>query len=186
MLTYEGVTGKKVKEQQTPGYPNKCLTKLKDEAQIIKGKEYRSLVGKILYYVNKMDVACSNAVRELAQHLDSPGEEHWKALGRLVGYLKTRIGTGKIMKKPKELRVVGWSDSDYAKKEDRKSIGGNISTFGGSTVYGSSKGQSCVCLSSTEAEYVAMGTLAQEIRFEQQLLDEIVGDKQIYPSIIHD
>ena len=183
---YEKVTGKKVKDQNTPGYPNKCLTKLKDESQIFKVKEYRSLVGKILYYVNKMDVACSNAVRELAQHLDSPGEEHWKALSRLVGYIKTRIGVGKIIRKPEELRVVGWSDSDYAKREDRKSIGGNISTIGGSAVFGSSKGQSCVCLSSTEAEYVAMGTLAQEIRFEQQLMDEIVGDEQIYPSIIYE
>ena len=183
---YEKVTGKKVKDQLIPGYPNKWLTKLKDESKIVRQKEYRSLVGKILYYVNKMDVACSNAVRELAQHLDSPGEEHWKALGRLVGYLKTRIGVGKIMRKPMELRVVGWSDSDYAKQEDRKSIGGNISTIGGSVVYGSSKGQNCVCLSSTEAEYVAMGTLAQEIRFEQQLLDEIVGKDQKYPSVIHE
>ena len=123
---YEQTTGKKVKEQVTPGYPNKWLLKLKDLSKIIKEKEYRSLIGKILYYVNKMDVGCSNAVRELAQHLDSPGEEHWKALGRLVGYLKTRIGKGRIIRKPLELRVVGWSDSDYAKAEDRKSIGGNM------------------------------------------------------------
>ena len=66
-----------------------------------------------------------------------------------------------------EFRAVGWSDSDYAKAEDRKSIGGNICTIGGS-----------ITLSSTEAEYVAMESLAQEMRFEQRLLDEIVGDKQ--------
>lgn len=31
---------------------------------------------------------CANAIRELSSHLESPGEEHWKALDRLVGYLK--------------------------------------------------------------------------------------------------
>ena len=85
--------------------------------------------------MNKMDITCANAVRELAQYLDSPGEEHQKALGRLVGYLKTRIGKGKIIRKPMELRVVGWSNSDYAKAEDRKNIGGNICTIGGSITF---------------------------------------------------
>ena len=183
---YEKMIGKEVKMQETPGYPKQCLTKLKDENKIIKQKEYRSLVGKMLYYVNKMDIPCSNAIRELAQHLEAPGEEHWKYINRMVGFLKTRIKKGKIIRKPKELRYVGWSDSDYAKAKDRKSITGNITTLGGSPVHGSSKGQSCVCLSSTEAEYVALSTLAQEMRFGQQLLDEIAGDEHQYPGILYE
>ena len=183
---YKETTGQEVSDQVSPGYPNKCLKKTEEESKIVKEKEYRSLVGKILYYVNKMDIPCSNAIRELAQHLDSPSEEHWKALKRIVGYLKTRIGKGKMLRRPKELRIIGWSDSDYAKAEDRASITGNLSSVGGSVVYGSSKGQKCVCLSSTEAEYVAMSTLAQEIRFEQQLLDEIAGNEHKYPSIIYE
>ena len=184
VMSYEKCIGKKVKSQKTPGIPNKFLTKIKEDEEIIKQKEYRSLVGKILYYVNKMDVACANAIRELTQHLENPGAEQWKAMQRIVGYLSTRIGKGRIVRGPKELRIVGWTDSDYAKAEDRKSISGNMTTIGGSIIHGMSKGQNCVCLSSTEAEYVAMSTLAQEIRFEQQLLDEIAGQEHLYPSII--
>ena len=56
-----------------------------------------------------MDLACaSNAVRELTQHLDSPGEEHWNSLRRLVGYLKRKIRIGKEIVKPKALRI--WLD----------------------------------------------------------------------------
>ena len=183
---FEKVIRKEVKIQNTPGYPGKFLTKIKDENKKLKQEEYRSIIGKTLYYVNKMDTACSNAIRELTQHLEAPGEEHWKALRRLIGFLKTRRKIGRIIKRPKELRVVGWSDSDYAKALERNSISGNICTIGGSIVYGTSKGQKCVCLSSTEAEYVAMSTLAQEIRFEQQLLDEIAEDEHIYPSIIYE
>lgn len=40
-----------------------------------------------------------------------------------------------------------------------------------------------MCLSSTEAEYVAMSTLIQDVRFEQQLLDEIAEQEHLYPSI---
>ena len=181
---FEKVIGKEVKIQNTPGYPGKFLTKLKDENKKLRQEDYRSIIGKTLYYVNKMDTACSNAIRELTQHLEAPGEEHWKALNRLIGFLKTRRKIGKIIKRPRELRVVGWSDSDYAKALERNSISGNICTIGGSMVYGTSKGQKCVCLSSTEEEYVAIGTLAQEIRFEQQLLDEIAGDEHVYPSIV--
>ena len=53
-----------------------------------------------------MDLACSNAIRELTQHLDAPGEEHSKALNILIGYLKVRIGVGKKIRKPLELRVI--------------------------------------------------------------------------------
>ena len=182
--TYENIIGKAVKEQTSPGYPNQSLKKISKRSEVVREKEYRSLIGKILYYVNKMDLACSNAIRELTQHLDAPGEKHWKALGRLIGYLKTRIGVGKKIRRPLELRVIGWSDSDYAKAVDRKSVSGNTTTIGGSIIYGTSKGQNSVCLSSTEAEYVAMCTLAKEIRFEQQLLDEIAGKEHVYPSII--
>ena len=136
--------------------------------------------------MNKRDIPCANAIRELAQHLEAPGEEHWKYINRMVGFLKTRIKKGKIIRKPRELRFIGWSDSDYAKAKDRKSITGNITTLGGSPVHGSSKGQNCVCLSSTEAEYVALSTLAQEIRFGQQLLDEIAEDEHKYSGIIYE
>ena len=143
--TYEKIIGKEVKKQTTPGYPNQSLKKITDRSKVVKETEYRSLIGKILYYVNKMDLACSNAIRELTQHLDAPGEEHWKALNRLIGYLKVRIGVGKKIRKPLELRVIGWSDSDYAKAIDRKSISGNTTTVGGSIVFGTSKGQNSVC-----------------------------------------
>ena len=82
--TYEKIIGKPVKEQTSPGYPNQSLKKINKRSEVVREKEYRSLIGKILYYVNKMDLACSNAIRELTQHLDAPGEEHWKALGRLI------------------------------------------------------------------------------------------------------
>ena len=47
-----------------------------------------------------------NAVRELAVHMSHPGTEHWKALGRLIGYLKGKNNRGIIIRKPKVMKAV--------------------------------------------------------------------------------
>ena len=44
--------------------------------------------GKIMYLTTKILPELSNASRELARHMTKPGKEHWKAMERLVGYLK--------------------------------------------------------------------------------------------------
>ena len=181
---YEESTNSKVKDSQTPGAPGKTLKKNEDPDKIIKESEYRSIMGKVLYYVNKMDMTCANAARELSQHLSNPNQDHWKALGKIVGYIKGRINRGKVMRRPKELRVVAWGDSDYAKSDDRKSITGGICSIGGCPTFGCSKGQACVCLSSSDSEYVALGMIAQEVRFQQQLLDEIAKKQHVYPGVI--
>jgi hypothetical protein len=70
----------------SPGYPGTVLSK--NEGEIVNQQEYRSIVGKLSFAVEKCVPDCANAVRDLCGHLESPGEEHWIALGRLIGYLK--------------------------------------------------------------------------------------------------
>jgi hypothetical protein len=55
---------------------------------------------------------------ELAQHLSNPGNQHWKALDRLMGCVKAKKFDGLIYRKPKELRATLFVDSDYAKDLD--------------------------------------------------------------------
>ena len=41
----------------------------------------------------------------------------------MIGNIKANIGRGRILQKPKELRLVAFTDSDYVNdEEDRKSI----------------------------------------------------------------
>jgi hypothetical protein len=77
--------------------------------------------------VKKYVPDCANAVRDLCGHLESPGEEHWKALGRLIGYLKGNYRPLKL-RRQKELRVMGAADTDWGtSKVDRKSgVGGAL------------------------------------------------------------
>ena len=83
---FETSTGSTVKETETPGYPNKFLSK--NEGELARLTECRSMVGKIMYLMTKLAPDLANQAQELPQHLSNPGEQHWKALERLVGHTR--------------------------------------------------------------------------------------------------
>jgi hypothetical protein len=85
---FEQARGKKAKEYATPGTPGKTLKK--NEGHMVDIDAYRSIVGKIMNYAANIAPEICNAVRELAGHLSNPGEEHWEALERCVGYLTSK------------------------------------------------------------------------------------------------
>ncbi|KAI2503386.1 GAG-pre-integrase domain [Fragilaria crotonensis] len=171
--SFETSVGRSIKEAETPGYPNKFLSKNKGEP--VRMTEYRSIVGKIMYLMTKLAPDLANPARELAQHLSNPGDEHWKALERLVGHIKARYYEGLTYRKPKELRPISFVDSDYAKNiDDRKSISSGLHTLGGTLVNWESKTQHVVTLSSTEAEYISLAKGACENKFIMMLLDEVM------------
>ncbi|CAB1112367.1 unnamed protein product [Ectocarpus sp. CCAP 1310/34] len=59
---------------------------------------------------------------------------------------------------------MGYADADFVSKAaDRRSVSGGIVTCGGGAVSWFSRTQMCVTLSTTEAEYVALGDVVKEI-----------------------
>ena len=137
-----------------------------------------------MYFVNKVCPVCLSITRELAKYFACPTKDHWKALLRLVGYIKGNIGKGRLLKKPKEIQIVAFTDSDFANREDRKSVTGGVVTLGGVPTNAISKTQAIVSPSSTEVEYIALSTMAQEVLIQSQMLDELVGDQHIKSSVI--
>jgi hypothetical protein len=62
---------------------------VKHDGEVVELDAYRSIVGEVLTYAKKVAPDMNNVVRELAQFLSKPGPEHWKALERCVGYIKS-------------------------------------------------------------------------------------------------
>ena len=78
-------------------------------------------------YTVKVGLDCANAVRDLAQHMSSPGVDQWKAMEQVVGYLKDKELHGLIMKKPESLTVINYYDARYTMDKDlRKSVSSMI------------------------------------------------------------
>ena len=49
---------------------------------------YRYLVGQVMFFATKLRPTIGNAVRVLSRFMENPSQTYWKALGRLIGYMK--------------------------------------------------------------------------------------------------
>jgi hypothetical protein len=88
----------------------------------------------------------------------NPKETHLIAVKRILRYLKHTPSIGLWYPKGARFELIGYSDSDYAGcKVDRKSTSRGCHLLGRSLVSWSSKKQNSVALSTTEAEYIAVG-----------------------------
>jgi len=155
----------------SPGAPNSVLDKNPGEVLHI---YRRSLVGKIMFFATKIGPKMCNQVRDLARYMSNPGEEHWVALGRLIGYMKGMEIKGMILRNPVDLRTVSLIDSDFAKDPvTRKSVGGELYNLGGCLTANSSKGEKSISNSTAEAEYKSLSNGGREAKFQQMLLEEI-------------
>jgi hypothetical protein len=56
--------------------------------------------------------------------VDTPGQVQWEALKRVMRYVKKTIDHGLVFKKTDSLKLLGYSDADWASTEDRKSASG--------------------------------------------------------------
>ncbi|CAL1388190.1 unnamed protein product [Linum trigynum] len=85
---------------------------------------YRRLVGKLIYLTTTCpDISFST--QQSSKFMANPGEEHYKALLRVLRYLKHAPSTSLFFQTSNTLHLKGYSDSDWASCPDtRRSITG--------------------------------------------------------------
>ena len=94
--------------------------------------------------------------RMLGRYQSNPGQDHWKAIKKVLHYLQ---GTKDFMltyRKSDVLEVVGYSDADFAGCVDfKKSTSGYVFTLAGGAISWKSSKQSVTASSTMHAEFVA-------------------------------
>ena len=79
-----------------------------------------------------------------------------------------------VYSKSDSSNCIGFSDADWGGDEDdRKSTSGYVFQVDGTAISWRSKKQTCVALSTAEAEYVALSSATQESLLLQQLLADL-------------
>jgi hypothetical protein len=132
---------------------------------------YRSLVGSLMYVAIGTRPDIAYAVGKLASFLDCYRPQHWDAAIRVLRYLKGSRLLSLVLGGTNPLRLLGYSDSDYANCADTsRSIGGYCYTLGSGMVSWSSRKQRTVADSSCYAEYIALHEASHEAIFLRQLL----------------
>ena len=149
---------------------------------------YGEAVGSLLYLARGTRPDIAYTVAFLARFVANPGRAHWQAVKHLFRYLQ---GT-------KDLRLVyrgerydpeqifrAFTDSAHGDSVDTgRSTSGYLLTIGGGAVSWSSRLQSLVAQSTTEAEYIAAVDAGREAVWMRNLLTEL-GYTLSGPTVLH-
>ncbi|KAK3895615.1 hypothetical protein Pcinc_000538 [Petrolisthes cinctipes] len=165
------------KPVETPVDPNQNVCKATDECTIFDKEQYQSAVGSLLYLSVKTRPDIAYAVNSVTRYSTKPTSQHWKAVKRIMRYLKGTRDLGILYNYNGSTDFVGYFDADWAGDiKDRKSTSGYCFHLGGGPVSWSSKKQSCVALSTAEAEYMAIASAIQEAVWLRKLAVDIQID----------
>jgi hypothetical protein len=124
------------------------------ELNQMKSVPYASAVGHLQYaqVCTRPDLAYVTGL--LGRFQSNPGVEHWKLVKKVLRYLQ---GTKDLMltyRRSDSLKILGYSDSDYA-GDDRKSTSGYVFTLAKGAISWKSSKQTVTTNSTMYAEFVA-------------------------------
>ncbi|KAK8950761.1 hypothetical protein KSP39_PZI003380 [Platanthera zijinensis] len=135
--------------------------------------KYSKIIGSLMYATSctRPDIAFS--VSMLSRFTSNPGKEHWEALDRLLRYLRgTKDHALCYTGYPPT--VEGHSDASWCSEAgNNKSTSGYIFTLGGAAITWKSKRQTCIALSSMEAELFALALAGEEADWIRNLILDI-------------
>ena len=157
------------KEANTP-MPSSCYMDANAVGKGVDQTKYRELIGSLLCLTaSRPDIMFGVCL--CARYQANPKESHFKAAKRILKYLKGTSTVGLWYPSHSPIHLIGYSDSDFAGcKLDRKSTSGTCHLLGSSLISWHSKKQICVALSTTEAEYIAVGSCCAQILWLKQQL----------------
>lgn len=162
--------------KSVPADPNVHLVKPQtkmEETQADVAFPYREAIGSLLYLtlVTRPDI--SFAVGQAARFIEDHDSTHCNAIKRIIAYLCGTRNYGIQFDGSIEGPIVGYTDSDYAGCIDsRRSTSGSVFIFHGGPVAWSSRRQSCVAQSTTEAEYIAASETCKEAIWIRRIMSD--------------
>ena len=134
-----------------------------EDGEPVDQKEYRSMIGSLLYLTaTRLDIQFSVCL--CARFQASPRTSHRQAVKRIFRYLNYTSEFGLWYSASSTLRLHGYSDADFARCQlDSNSTSGCCQFLVSSLVSWSSRKQSNVAQSTTEAEYVAAASCCSQL-----------------------
>ena len=137
---------------------------------------YSTIVGSLMYIMMCIRPNICYAIGMVSRYQENPGMTHWKASKRILRYLKGTTNYSLCYQR-KELRLVGYAYADWAGDLDEcKSTYGFTFLLNNGAISWRSKKQTCIILSTIEAEFVICSTVVQEVIWLRRIIDSLFGD----------
>ena len=121
---------------------------------------------------------------KLSQFVSNPGDDHWRALERVMRYLKGRSSYGiQYTGYPRVLE--GYSDSNWISNAyEIKATSGYVFTLGGGAVSWKSCKQTILTRSTMEAELTSLDTTTVEADWLRELVMDLPVVEKPVPAIL--
>ena len=135
---------------------------------------YQELVGSLLFLARCTRPDITYAVHYLSRFFSNYGKSQWESAKKILQYLKGTKELGILYSREEDQFVCGFVDADYGSdRVSRKSTTGCLFTFNGAPVVWISKRQTCIALSSTESEYIALAQGGKEAVWITRIYSEL-------------
>ena len=170
---------------KTPVNVNSKLLKASEECELVDPSLYQSAVGSLLYLATRTRPDIAFAVNNVARFCSKATKQRWMAVEQIFRYLRGTTHFGLLYSKGAETdALIGYSDADWGSNcNDCRSTTGYLFQIGGTAVTWKSQKQSCIALSTAEAEYMALSSTAQEAVWMRELNSDL-GNQQSQPTLI--
>jgi hypothetical protein len=155
-------------------YIPKCNNALLSTADIeyMSTVPYANAVGSLMYLAITCRPDIAYVVSLFSRFMQSPCREHWEGVKNIFRYLKYTSSLGitygdksRFNARNQNVNLLeAYSDSDWAGcNASRRSLSGYVLMLNGGPIQWKSKLQTIVSQSSTEAEYIALATVCNEL-----------------------
>ncbi|XP_071928176.1 secreted RxLR effector protein 161-like [Coffea arabica] len=130
---------------------------------------YASAMGSLMYAMMCTRPDICYAVGIASRYRSNPGSAHWRAVKRMLRYLR------------------GYTDADWSGDLDEwKSTSGYVFLLNNGVISWSSKKQTCIALSTMEAKFIAYATAIQEAIWLKRFLQNLwMGVNSSVPTAIN-
>jgi hypothetical protein len=134
---------------------------------------YASAIGSLMYAIlcTRSDICF--AVGMVSRYQSNPGLAHWRAIKRILRYLRGTIDHA-LCYHGGDLRLICYNDANWASdKDERKSTSGYAFILGGGVVSWCNKKQSCIALFTMKSKYMACSAAVQEAVWLRRFLQRL-------------
>jgi Reverse transcriptase (RNA-dependent DNA polymerase) len=136
-------------------------------------KLYLKAIGSLNYASTYTRIDITTAVSFLSQFNNDPAVKHWNALIRVFNYLQSCPDLGIYYSRTGNSTITGYSDASYNIHYSCRSQLGYLITLANGPIHWKSSKTKVTCLSSTEAEYMAISDLGREIQSFSNLYEAL-------------
>ena len=166
----------------TPLPPGTELIKAKESDPTALAKDealrYREITGSLMYLVACTRPDLAVAVNQLTRNMANPTQAHMTAAKHVLRYLKGTAGLGLLYggrgKGSGDNTVVGFADATWGSIPDSsRSVSGYLFMINGAAVSWKCRVQSCVALSTAEAEFFSLCDATREAVYLRNLMQEL-------------